>query len=490
MYRGKYEATKKGRAPARPVKQAASAQASAAPAPAKKPAKRRTTLGTKLFYFLYFVMVAALIGGIYYGLDFLNGWLVDYEASQPDTKCQQIFQQLFVSPDWGEIYDLLDPEATKVESKEAFVSYMEQRVGAQELTYSKTSAGLSGGRKYIIRLGDENLGIFTLSNSVTGELEIPDWQLNTVEIFVSSKEYVTVFTQRENTVYINGQPLDDSAIIRTTATLAEDYLPEDVHALRTATYYVDGLLIAPEVTVTDASGNPIAMDYDPDTRTYTEPLVTQTFTISQEEYDFVLEATKTYFKYMLEDATAYKLQSYFDKTSSTYKSIMRNEMWLQSYLSYDFSQETISGYCRYGDDLFSVRIAMDLDVTRTKGTIKTFSLDTTYFIKKTGDSWKIIEMTNVDVQKVLTEVRVTYMQDGQVLSSEMLSQDVTYLQTPSVQAPDGKVLAGWFQESFDENGDTTYTLVFQSDDNGRVQFPAGYVLEPLELHALFEKEGA
>jgi len=490
MYRGKYEATKKGRAPSRPVKQAEAVSASAAPAAGKKAAKHKVTFGTKLFYFLYCVMILALIGGIYYGLGFLNDWLLDYEASQPDTKCQQIFEQLFSSPDWGEIYEFLDPETTTVESKEAFVAYMEQRVGTQALTYSKTSAGLSGGHKYIIRLGDENLGTFTLSNSVTGELEIPDWQLNAVEIFVTNAEHVTICTQRDNIVYVNGTALDDSAIIRTTATLAEAYLPEDVHALRTATYYVDQLLITPDVSVTDASGNPIAMDYDPDTRTYTEPLVTQDFEISQDEYDFVLDGTKTYFRYMLEDTTENKLQSYFDKSTSTFKSIIRSDMWLQSYLSYDFKEETISDYCRYSDDLFSVRIAMDLDVTRTKGTIKTFSLDTTYFVKKSGNNWKIIEMTNVDVQKVLTEVRVTYLQDGEILSSEMVSDETTFLTTPTVQIPEGKVLAGWFQESVDEKGNTTYTLVFQSDENGRVQLPAGYVLEPLELHALFEKEGA
>lgn len=472
MYRGKYEAAPSAPAPKR-----------------RKPqkARRKVTGGTIAFYCLYLILIAALVGGTYFGLDWLKGWLADYEASQPDTKCQQVFDGLFADPDWGQIYDLLDPASIGNETKESFTAYMEQKVGSAELTYSKTSAGLSGGRKYIVRLGDENLGTFTLSNSIEGELEIPDWKLDTVEMFVSSREYVTVFAQQDHTVLLNGTPLTDDSIIRTTSTLAEDYLPEDVHGLRTATYFVDDLLVAPKVEVLDKDGNPVTMDYNAETRTYTEPVVVETHQINDEEYDFILDATKVYLSYMLRDTSVSKLQKYFDKSSSSYSSIVKNDQsWLQNYLGYEFSQESITNYCRYGEDLFSARISIDLNVTRTKGTIKTFSLDTTFFVEKNGSSWKIIEMTNVDVQQVLTQVRMTYMLDGEILSSHMLSNTVTTLTPPTVEVPEGKTFAGWFLESVDDNGDTTYTLAFQTGENGNVYLPTGYTLEPMVVHALFQ----
>lgn len=473
MYQGKYASNTKRTTPSKRPK-------------SQKP-RRRVTGGTIVFYALYFLVLAALCLGIYFGLGWLNDWLTDYEASQPDTKCQQVFNHLFADPDWGQIYELLDPETIGGESKDSFVAYMEQKVGDSQITYSKTSAGLTGGRKYILRIGEENLGTFTLSNSVTGDLEIPDWKLDTVEIFVSSREHVTIFTQQSNTVTVNGTVLDDSYIIRTTSTLAEDYLPEDIHGMRTATYYVDDLLITPQVVVTDPSGNTVSMSYNAETKTYTEPVVVETYEISNEEYDFILDATKVYLSYMLRDTSASKLQSYFDKSSSCYKTIVKNDQsWLQSYLGYSFSQESITNYCRYGENLFSARIVIDLNVTRTKGTIKTFSLDTTFFVEKNGSSWKIIEMTNVDVQQELTQVRMTYMCDGQMLSSEMLSTAVTTLTPPSVDVPQGKTFSGWFLESVDDNGDTTYTLVFQPSDNGNVYLPTGYTLEPMVLHALFE----
>lgn len=484
MYRGKYEATNRGgRQPApQPAKTPVKTPAK------KKKQKKKVSLGTWIFYTMYFVMILVAAVGIRFGLGWVENWLVDFEASQPDAKCQEVFDRYFANPDWNQVYDLLDSDAVGAMTKESFVSYMEQKVGSTELTYSKTSAGLSGGRKYILRLDGKNIGTFTLTNSVTGELEIPDWKLNQVEIFVSANEYVTVLTAHGNTVTVNGQTLDDSHIIRTTSTMVESYLPEGIHGPRTATYYIKGLLNVPEVTVTDTKGNAVAMSYDPDTRTYAENFEIADIAISQDEYDFVLEATKTYFRFMLNDTGSTQLRQYFDSASQTYKTIIKSEdPWLQDFRTYDFGTEKIYDFCRYGDDLSSVRIAMDLNVTRTNGTIKTFSVDTTFFLERSGRAWKIIDMTNVDVTQVLTQVRMTYLQDGKQLSTQMVSTDVTALKLPSVVAPEGKVLAGWFLQEVNEKGDITYSRMFMPGEDGSVKLPAGYVLEPMELHVLFEE---
>ena len=488
MYRGKYEA--KNRGGNQPVRRAAPQpqQTQKRPQVKNKKEKTKASPGTLIFYTLYAIMILVAAVGIWFGMGWVENWLVDFEASQPDAKCQEVFDQHFANPDWKQVYDLLDSDAVANISKESFAGYMAQRIGDGELTYSKTSAGLSGGRKFILRLDGKNIGTFTLTNSVTGEMEIPDWKLSHVEIFISANESVTVLTTYGNTVMVNGQPLEESNIVRTTSTVAQEYLPEGVHGPRTATYYIDGLLNAPEVEVTDASGNAVALSYDPQTKTYTEDFEITDNAITQSEYDFVLEATKTYFRFMLDVVDAAKLRQYFDSTSETYKTIIKSEdPWLQNFRTYDFGAEHIYDFCRYGEDLFSVRIAMDLNVTRTNGTIKTFSVDTTFFLARSGKTWRVIEMTNVDVAQILTQVRLTYLQDGQVLSSGMIDTECSTLETPSVTVPEGKVFSGWFLQGKDDKGDTTYTRVFQPDENGTVKLPADYVLEPMELHALFEE---
>ena len=493
MYRGKYISnvknvpTRDGSAPHR----AAPASQHTAPARKTTPAKRRKIgPGGIIFYILYFLLLAAMALGTMYLLNFLGDWLMDFEASQPDTKSQQIFDSLFADPDWSEIYDLMDQDSLGVTSREDFCAYMSKKVGSQELTFSKTSAGLTGGSKYVLRLGEENIGTFSMRNAVTGDLEIPDWQLSQVEIFTSTDEFVTIHTQQGHTVKVGDVVLDDTYVIQTTQTAVEKYLPEGVHGYRTATYYVDDLMVAPVVTVTDAMGNPVSLVYDEATKTYTEP-APAVATISEAEQQFVIDATKTYFRYMMNVSGDAQLRKYFTGNSDSIKSIRKDE-WLQNYYTYKFGTPTVKDYCRYSSTLYSVRMIMDLNVVRTNNTTKTFSLDTTYFVQTDGSKQGIIDMTNVDVSEVFTQVRLSCTVDGKVVSSQMVDNDTARLQLPTVEVPEGKVFTGWFRESVDANGDKTLTLVFKADDideTGMLQLPSGYLLEPMELQALFDKKG-
>ena len=308
-----------------------------------------------------------------------------------------------------------------------------------------------------------------------------------MEIFTSTDEFVTIHTQADRTVKVGDVVLDDSYLIRTTSTAAEKYLPQGVHGPRTTTYYVEDLMVAPVVTVTDAAGNAITMLYDAETKTYSEPEQAPA-TITQAEQDFVIEATKTYFRYMMNVSGDGQLRKYFTGNSDSIKSIRKDE-WLQNYNTYKFGTPTVTDYYRYNDTLYSVRMIMDLNVVRTNGTTKTFSLDTTYFVETLGSQQGIIDMTNVDISEVFTQVRLTCTVDGKVVSSQMLDTDVSTLTFPVPEVPEGKVFAGWFKESVDANGDTTLTLVFQPDETGTVALPSGYILEPMVLQALFNKGG-
>lgn len=484
MYRGKYESNAKNV----PTRSTPAAQQGAAAVQARPAKRQKIGPGGIVFYILYFLLLAAMVIGTLYLLNFLNGWLMDFEASQPDTKSQQIFDTLFADPDWGKIYDLMDEASLGVTTREDFCTYMSQKVGTQALTFSKTSAGLTGGSKYVLRLGNENIGTFSMRNEVTGELEIPDWQLSQVEIFTSTDEYVTIHTQQGHTVKVGNVVLDDSYLIQTTQTAAEKYLPAGVHGYRTATYYVDNLMVAPVVTVTDTLGNPITLVYDEATKTYTEPAPIPA-SITQAEQDFVIEATKAYFRYMVNASSNNQLRKYFTGNSDSIKAIRKDE-WLQNYKTYKFGTPTVKDYCRYSDTLYSVRMIMDLNVIRTDNTTKTFSLDTTYFVETVGTKQGIVDMTNVDITEVFTQVRLICTVDGKVVSSQMLDNDTSRLQLPTVEVPEGKVFAGWFKETVDENGDKTLTLVFQPDETGAIQLPSGYLLEPMELQALFDKKGA
>ena len=464
----------------------------------KQKKKKRIRVGTVIFYLLYLMLIGAAAYGIHYGLGLLNDWLVTYEASQPDTVSKQIFDELFAQPDWGKIYDMagLEVTETEFEGKEAYVTYMEQLVGDQELTYTKTSAGLTGGEKYIVRAGDEKVATFTMQNPVTDEMEIPQWSLSGVEAgFFTRDEDVTILTQPGHTVKLNGVTLDEDYIIKTTTSTVDSYLPEGIHGPRTATLYAKGFLVAPQVLVLDEDGNEVELHYDADTNTYAETIVDESTTaeISDEEYQALLNATKAYSRAMIGD-DLYEWQKHFVKNSELYKQIRElvgGNSFFKGWTRYEFEPETITEYHRYSDDLFSARIQMKLNTYRKDGTVKPFEVDTTIFMQKDSKGkWLVIQLVNAQIHGTLTHVRMTWTdEDGQILASEMVDATTDFLNPPKVVVPEGKTFVGWFIETTDAEGNKTLKLTFTPLENGTVALPTEYVLEPMVLIARFENKG-
>ena len=442
-------------------------------------------LGGVIFYTLYFMFILVFFVATFFGLQWLQGWLADYQAAQPTTKSQEVFDQLFSHPDWGALYDAAGIEDTPYEGKEQFVAYMENKVGDSQLTFKETSAGLSGDKKYFVLLGDEKIASFTLSGQTAAITDIPDWELGSVELFFDRSETFYIQNVDGHTVEVNGVPLDDSHVIQIATTAAAERLPIGVTGTSTCTQEISDLMAVPTVTIFDKSGKSMEVSYDAETHTFTEQ--TEANTISDSEREAALNAAKTNCLFMIEKASKADIAKYFDTSSDVYSVIVNlGNLWVQDNNGYRFTKEEVSDYARYSDDLFSAHVVLNLNVTRKDGTTKDFGYDQTLFFRKqdTG-KWLVYDATNADVNAPVGKVRLTFMNGDTVLSSEFVKTDATELDTPLVSAPEGKVFIGWYRIDKYDNG-TTYTMAFDPDENGHVTIPNGTTLEPMTLYALFE----
>ena len=442
-------------------------------------------LGGVIFYTLYFMFILVFFVATFFGLQWLQGWLADYQAAQPTTKSQEVFDQLFSHPDWGALYDAAGIEDTPYEGKEQFASYMENKVGDATLTFKETSAGLSGDKKYFVLLGDEKIASFTLSGQTAAITDIPDWELGGVELFFDRSETFYIQNVDGHTVEVNGVPLDDSHVIQIATTAAAERLPIGVTGTSTCTQEISDLMAVPTVTIFDKSGKSMEVSYDAETHTFTEQ--TEANTISDSEREAALNAAKTNCLFMIEKASKADIAKYFDTSSDVYSVIVNlGNLWVQDNNGYRFTKEEVSDYARYSDDLFSAHVVLNLNVTRKDGTTKDFGYDQTLFFRKqdTG-KWLVYDATNADVNAPVGKVRLTFMNGDTVLSSEFVKTDATELDTPLVSAPEGKVFIGWYRIDKYDNG-TTYTMAFDPDENGHVTIPNGTTLEPMTLYALFE----
>lgn len=475
------------------------------PMPAQEPPvsqkkKSGPRLGGVIFYTLYFLFILVFFLGTFIGLNWLHGWLTDFELAQPAPKAEQVFTQLFTNPDWGALYESAGAKDSAYEGKDAYVTYMKNKVGDQKLTYLETSAGLSGDKKYVVRLGSEKVASFTLTdkNKATGtdKLEdlkkIPDWQLGSVEVYFDRAGTYYVVKLDGHTAFINDVPLDDNTIIQVATTRAEDYLPEGTTGASMCTQQVDGLMAQPVVTIFDKSGTQMEVTYDEATRTFTERL--ESNTMNDDQRAAAVKAAETYCNWMLAvDNDRGHAAQIFDPTGEAYKSltsITKDNLWVQSNNGFTLDNMNVTNFALYNGEIFSVRVTLDVNVTRTDGTIKTFPYASSLFFRKNdAGKWMCFNSTNVDVSQPVGRVRLTFMNGENEVYSQFFGTDAKEIVTPVVSTPEGKVFTGWVTIDQDENGAKVYNLQFQPDDEGKVSIPDGVTLKPMTLYALFQNPG-
>lgn len=493
-----------GRAPqARPKQQRPAAQRPAqpkAPQPRRQVEneavlqKRGPRTGSMVFYGFYFGLILVFFVGIFITLNWLNGWLGKYEAAQPTIKCQQVFDQLFANPDWAQLYRLAgDPTGTgtnkydtQFEGQDAFVRYMTEKVGSQQLSYVETSGGLTG-KKYLVRLGTEKLASFTLLGQQENIIDIPDWQLGEVELFLNRNQSIKIRKMENHVAYINNNPLSDDYTIQIASTKADERQAAE-NRIRTSIQEVDGLLTTPELLVYDQTGAPIEVRYNADSGMFEEQI--SAIAITDEERSAVFGALEAYAGFMINaSGSRAAVAKYFDGGSQTYNDIvkMNGELWMNADRGHDFLNEEILGYTKHSDTLFSVRASMVMHVKNKDNTEKDYNVTQSMYFQYKNNKWVCTEMTNEDITAPVGEVRLSFYDlAGNQLSSDFYSTGIKSLTTPVVTAPAGKVFKGWATVETNDQGQKTWNVVFQPDEMGNVTFPDGYNLVPMKLYPLFQ----
>lgn len=453
-----------------------------------RPPKKDEGSKSRLFYMIYGISCAVILAVFLILLIPLNNWLTNYEAAQPHQAADKVFQELFVQKDWKAVYSAADIQDTNFENAETFAAFMNAKVGDKEMTCLETSAGLSGDRKYVVRLGDEKIATYTLA--MQGEGENSQWSLAKLDLHDPRSEEIYITKLPGHTVYVNGKPLDESYTIRTVTTLAEAYLPAGITGYKVAQQYVGGLFTQPQITAKDAGGRDLVV-FPEEKSGYYSTFVADTEPITTKEKGLAVKAAEANAKFMIRATDRNGLAEIFDSQSEIYKSIVGADSYVQGYRNPEFEDMVVSDLYRYTDSYFSVRVEMTLRVTRTAdGGIKTFPMNNTYFFtKNSAGNWLVTNMVNGNAQERVEKVRLTFVCNGLSLSSTLISPTVTKLTPPTVTVPEGQEFAGWAQEVHNTDGSTTMRIVFTPDETGTVYLSEGTMLEPMTLIAVFKESG-
>lgn len=450
--------------------------------------KKRKPVGSIVFYSIYGAFVLACIIAIAALISPLKDWLVNYEASQPDTMCQQVYNEYFAQPQWETLYELAGVQDTPFEGKDAYAAYMTGKVNeatSTTLACEETSAGLSGNHKYLIKLDGEKIASFVLTPVDTNG-DVTGWKLGGVELHFTREHSITIEKRPDQIVAVNGVILDNSYTTHITTTKAEGYLPDGLHGFQSESQTVTGLLVVPQVTLTDAVGQSTALTADPETGVLRPEGLSTTMEVPDAHKDIAITAAKNYALFAIRKISSGTLSQYFDSGSQLYKDVISTSVFLKAIASYDFRNLGVEDYYCYSDDLFSARVLLTMDVHTVSGYTKVFEINTTFFFKKNSSgTFRVISSTNVDTTQRVEQVRLSFFNGEEAVDSMMVSATSNTLTLPQVSAPAGKVFKGWAVKSIDASGNTQMTIQFTPDENGIATIAPNQTLEPMVLYAVF-----
>lgn len=439
--------------------------------------KRKISLFYKV---LLGIVLVLLLAFCYIRFGLLRPWLTRFEASQPKHAAQEVFEELFSPADWGRVYDLADNLTV---GRDSFVNMMEDMTEGRELTLVETSAGLSGNRRYFIKMGHDNIASFTLAGLAEENMTV--WSLDSVELLLELRaETVSVRTLAGQRVLVDGVELGESCQVQFTKTAAERYLPEGVRGRRTVLWQVPaGPPQQADVSVLDEDGQAVPVAYDEDTGCFIAEERTEE--PAGAERNMLIGAARTYARYMIRESSSEQLMQYFDSDSEIYQTIRSSEIWIKNTAGHSFSDEEITQFRRYREDLFSARVSMHMDVKRANGTAKPYEMDSTLFFHRKNGAWRAYDMTNVDVQREIASTRLIFMDGQEEIGRIFVSSEDPGFTPPEAIDPEGRRFVGWAVRE-QSGSSVTMTVQFRPEADGTVILPAGYRLEPMTLYAAFE----
>ena len=438
----------------------------------------------------------------------LDQQLENYEQSQAPHYAQLLFEQHFANPNWSALYDAAASDMlNQYEGRNAYIRYMKTKVGSEPLTYHHIRDISEKEIEYGVYLKKEQIISFTMVNH-SSDPAAPDWQLGTVKIFYTNDQSYRIEYAMGHIVKVNGIVLNESTIVKSTQlipTNALKMLASQFPVLGVNTHEIQGLMSTPIVTIEDAEGNPLAVSYNEETHVFSETLSQQA--VPQEIQDLALNAVKTYCKFMVQQANTENISQYFKSGTDTHRVItgLRRDR-LQKPSDCAFTNEQVSNLVYYASDFYSVDVSLTVQLPRSDGSIKEDLVEKSlFFQQQTNGSWICVNMTSEKLFDEVTNVRVKFVQDDNVLSSRMLNQKEKIIYCPDAvtptELPDSSpshtikkegdsqlekiVFAGWGLKLMDDYGKPFYQPVFQVGLDRQAEVPGGLLEEPVTLYPIF-----
>ena len=345
-----------------------------------------------LFYKVYFVVLALAIVAAAVFLWWLNGFLADYEASQPKHVADEVFEKYYKSGDFESLAKKC-VDTGSFEGADAVAAYLHGEYDGKDMTCT-TGASKDGTPTYIVKVGDEKISTFTLRESEKKTSR--GWETYEEGDFVLyyGTKSASVIAPEGYTVSVNGIALADANVTeKDIPGEGDNLLPDGVKGIKYVRYEAKGIINDPAVTAKTAEGGDAEVVFDEAKGEWKAQLKFDS-ELEKAQTDFVVEAAEAYSKYMSNDAWWGGIKGYFDPESEIYENASTSLTgFVIDHDSVRFDDVKASEFYSYSKDVFSCRVAFTQVLVQGVNEFKDY-VDQTIFFRLVNDEWVICGMIN------------------------------------------------------------------------------------------------
>lgn len=368
------------------VKKTAKKSVEGAEKVSKKKKKKKSSI--KLFYPIYLILVVLCIYGIFVVCEQIAQELRIYEAALPKYDAQEA-ARMFEERDFEKIYSYQNPADFAGEDAATYAAYMSEFTKDGTITWGETYSSAENEKVYSVRLDGKRLFEFTMLNTgMKDENGYDVWELSSVRTLGISTGTRTVKAPSESTVYIDGKPLGEDAVIEKDILLdSEEFLLGDEAKVPTmCVYQYEFCLGDPQVRVVDPQGreNPMTVDANGNV----EAVRNSDDSIKPQVEERVIEIVKAFANFTSEDLSQYKMLKLVRKGTNGYKKIEDfDNNWFGKHDGYAFENMTTDNYMIFSDDTFACDISFKYIIKYDDADDVSYDAKYRFYFVERSDVW-------------------------------------------------------------------------------------------------------
>ncbi|MBE6805181.1 MAG: hypothetical protein E7526_01460 [Ruminococcaceae bacterium] len=343
-----------------------------------------------LFYKIYFAAIAVFLVILTVLLVWLNGWLKIYEAAQPINLINSIVDKHLKNGDVDYLLNDCSLKISEYETQENIDAFFKQNTEGASFTsvvLSKRPDGCDAA--YTVKSGDKKFLNIYLKKQNNSASFLPTYFVMGSELDSDYYSSITVSMPQNAEITVNGKQLDAS--LRKESPLpefAKKYLEgEKTTAQQTATieYLLDS-----DVTVSAKLGGK-ETDVVKNDNTYSVYQYIDA-DVKKKVQNVATKGSEAYAGYMQADATLADVATYFDTGCDFYKNIRSSYTdHILEHTPAGFDNLENNEVFKYSDNIYSCHVKFT-QVLRRNGMAYKIYFDKYVFLKKSGDSFRIIDI--------------------------------------------------------------------------------------------------